>query len=63
MFIENMSPKPEEAEKKGLFESFSFIRGNFLIILTGMLLIDFTREMANTYYPLYVTRLGGTATP
>jgi MFS family permease len=45
-----------------LFESFSFICGNFLFILTGMLLIDFNTEMANTYYPLYVTELGGTAT-
>lgn len=33
-----------------------------MIILMGMLLIDFTREMANTYYPLYVIKLGGTAT-
>jgi len=38
-----------------------FIRGNFLIILTGWLLIDFAREMAFTYYPLYVQALGGTA--
>jgi MFS family permease len=38
-----------------------FIRGNFLIILTGWLLVDFSREMAFTYYPLYVQALGGTA--
>ncbi len=51
-----------EAEQKGFLNDFSFIRGNFLIILIGWLLVDFTREMAFTYYPLYVTALGGTAT-
>jgi MFS family permease len=49
-------------EKRGFLSDFSFIRGNFLIILVGWLLVDFTREMAMTYYPLYVTALGGTAT-
>lgn len=47
---------------RGILQDFSFIRGNFLIILTGWLLVDFTREMAFTYYPLYITSLGGTAT-
>jgi MFS family permease len=51
-----------EVKKTGLLGDFSFIRGNFLIILVGWLLVDFTREMAFTYYPLYVTALGGTAT-
>jgi MFS family permease len=45
-----------------ILKDFSFIQGNFLIILVGWLLVDFTREMAFTYYPLYVTELGGTAT-
>lgn len=45
-----------------LLNDFSFIRGNFLIILTGWLMVDFAREMAVTYYPLYVIALGGTAT-
>lgn len=58
----NSGETTAEGVLSGIFESFSFIRGNFLIILLGMLLVDFTREMANTYYPLYVTRLGGTAT-
>jgi DHA1 family multidrug resistance protein-like MFS transporter len=40
---------------------FGFIRGNLLLILLGWLLTDFTREMAFTYYPLYVQALGGTA--
>lgn len=51
-----------EVEKKGILSDFSFIKGNFLIILMGWLLVDFTREMAFTYFPLYVTALGGTAT-
>jgi len=42
-------------------EEFSFIRGNFLVILIGWLLVDATREMAYTYYPLYVQALGGSA--
>jgi MFS family permease len=44
-----------------LASEFSFIRGNFLLIIIGWLVIDFTSEMANTYYPLYVEALGGTA--
>lgn len=44
-----------------LISETGFIRGNFLIILIGWLLIDFTREMAFTYYPLYLRELGGTA--
>ena len=51
-----------EAKSGGLLGDFSFIRGNFLIIIIGWLLVDFTREMAYTFYPLYVTELGGTAT-
>jgi MFS family permease len=47
---------------QSIIQDFSFIQGNFLIILVGWLLVDFTREMAFTYYPLYVTELGGTAT-
>ncbi len=52
----------EDAPKKGILNEFSFIKGNFLIILTGWLIVDFAREMAFTFYPLYVTELGGTAT-
>jgi len=47
---------------RNILSDFSFIKGNFLIILMGWLIVDFTREMANTYYPLYVVELGGTAT-
>ena len=51
-----------EDKPRGLLSDFSFIRGNFLIIIVGWLIVDFTREMAYTFYPLYVTELGGTAT-
>jgi MFS family permease len=51
-----------EGEKESFLSQFSFIRGNFLLIIIGWLMVDFTREMAYTYYPLYVTALGGTAT-
>jgi len=47
---------------KSILQDFNFIQGNFLIILVGWLLVDFSREMAFTYYPLYVTELGGNAT-
>ena len=47
---------------RNILQDFSFIQGNFLIILVGWLLVDFSREMAFIYYPLYVTELGGTAT-
>ena len=56
----------EEAAPKNpirsILQDFSFIKGNFQIILIGWLLVDFAREMAFTYYPLYVIELGGTAT-
>lgn len=51
-----------EGESNGFLSQFSFIRGNFLLIIIGWLMVDFTREMAYTYYPLYVIALGGTAT-
>ncbi len=58
-----MSEVDSKSNKKtGFLSEFSFIRGNFLIILMGWLLVDFAREMAYTYYPLYVTELGGSAT-
>jgi MFS family permease len=51
-----------ESLMRSILQDFSFIQGNFRLILIGWLLIDFTREMAFTYYPLYITELGGTAT-
>jgi len=52
----------KDGKKNSILQDFSFIQGNFLIILMGWLMVDFSREMAYTYYPLYVTALGGTAT-
>ena len=45
-----------------LKNEFSFIKGNYLLLLIGSLITDFSEEMANTYYPLYFQALGGTAT-
>lgn len=41
---------------------FGFIRGNFLILILSWIMMDFATEMPGTYYQLFVTRLGGTAT-
>ena len=43
-----------------LREEFSFIRGNYLILVLSWILMDFAGEMPGTYYPLYVLELGGT---
>ena len=53
-------------EKKGLFQrirsEFSFIEGNFLIMVLSWLILDLFNELPGTYYPLYVEALGATAT-
>ena len=58
--------KTTQDEPKGLInkmkEEFSFIRGNYLLLLIGSLITDFSGEMAGTYFPLYFKALGGTAT-
>ena len=41
---------------------FSFIHGNYLVLVMSWILMDFGREIPETYYALYVTGLGGTAT-
>ncbi len=41
-------------------EEFSFIRGNFLILLASWTLMTFAASIPETYYPLYVLALGGT---
>ena len=55
----------EDRREKGFLsriaQEFSFIRGNFLLLILSWIIIDFTSEMAHTYYPLYVQALGGTA--
>ena len=40
---------------------FSFIRGNYLLLIAGSLITDFSGELAGTYFPLYFKALGGTA--
>jgi len=41
-------------------EEFSFIRGNFLILVLSWILMDFVNEMPGTYYGLFVKKvLGG----
>lgn len=44
-----------------LTSEFSFVRGNFLVLVVSWLLMDFSRELPGTYYPLYVQALGGSA--
>ena len=55
-----------ETEKGGLLQrirdEFSFVRGNFLVMVISWLVLDFFIELPGTYYPLYVEALGGTAT-
>jgi len=43
-----------------LTSEFSFISGNFLILLTSWTLMNFASAIPETYYSLYVLALGGT---
>ncbi len=43
-----------------LTSEFSFIRGNFLILLSSWTVMNFASAIPDTYYPLYVLALGGT---
>lgn len=56
--------RSESEEKTGLIErlrgQFSFIQGNFLILMTSWLILDFASETPMTYFPLFVKGLGGT---
>ena len=45
-----------------LRKEFSFIKGNYAIIVTSWILIDFAGEIPATYYALYVLKLGATET-
>lgn len=47
---------------KRLKEEFSFIKGNYLILVISWILIDFASELSATYYPDYVIQLGGSPT-
>ncbi len=41
---------------------FSFIKGNYAVLITSWILIDFAMELPATYYSLYVLKLGATET-
>jgi MFS family permease len=43
-------------------KEFSFIKGNYAIIVISWILIDFAGEIPATYYALYVLKLGATET-
>jgi MFS family permease len=45
-----------------LGKEFSFIKGNYAIIVLSWILIDFAAEIPATYYALYVLKLGATET-
>ncbi len=47
---------------ESLRREFSFVKGNYAIILTSWILIDFASELPGTYYALYVLQLGATET-
>jgi MFS family permease len=48
--------------KDKMGKEFSFIKGNYAIILISWILIDFAGEIPATYYALYVLKLGATET-
>jgi len=41
-----------------LREEFSFVKGNYLILVLSWVLMDFASELPGTYFPKYVTGLG-----
>jgi len=45
-----------------LKREFSFIKGNYAVLVTSWILIDFAMEIPGTYYSLYVLGLGATET-
>jgi MFS family permease len=47
---------------EGLREQFSFIRGNYLVLIISWILMDFAGELPGTYYADYIIQLGGSAT-
>jgi hypothetical protein len=47
---------------ENLKEQFSFVRGNYLILIISWILMDFAGELPGTYYSDYVIQLGGSAT-
>jgi len=47
---------------KSLRNEFSFIKGNYAILVTSWIMVDFAAELPATYFGLYVLGLGATET-
>jgi MFS family permease len=47
---------------RNLRREFGFIKGNYAVLVTSWILIDFAAELPGTYYSLYVLGLGATET-
>ena len=45
-----------------LRREFSFIKGNYAVLITSWIIVDFASELPATYYGLYVLGLGATET-
>ena len=45
-----------------LREEFSFVKGNYLVLVVSLILMDFAGEIPGTYYSDYVIQLGGSPT-
>lgn len=45
-----------------LRREFSFIKGNYAVLITSWIIVDFASELPATYFGLYVLGLGGTET-
>ncbi|MCJ7425474.1 MFS transporter [Candidatus Bathyarchaeota archaeon] len=45
-----------------LKQEFSFIKGNYAVLIASWIMIDFASELPATYYGLYVLKLGATTT-
>jgi MFS family permease len=57
----------QEGEKNMTFlgtlkREFSFIKGNYAVLVASWIIVDFASELPATYYGLYVLRLGATET-
>lgn len=57
-----MTEKPEGGIINKIRSEFSFITGNFKLLMVSWFIIDFFAELPGTYFPLFVKALGGTAT-
>lgn len=47
---------------KGIKKEFSFVRGNYAVMVLSWILVDFAAEIPAAYYILYVLNLGATET-